>query len=340
VFSKDNLIFWSLVGLGFVAGGLFYTFLFQQLSVLGPIYFAALAMPVILFERGQLFPRLYAWMNTFSNIPYLGLRFALYHIFFFTSCAAIGTLLWSLSLGPPTWVDAAILPLDGLVYSFVMSLILIFTLRVRDLIGHQNFTSMMVGRYRWPREEERLFLLVDLIGSTSFAERHGGMKTMSYLKDLFEIFALPVSRYRGSIDDYLGDAVLISWNVASGIREGACIRCICDVLHEIQCLQNHWCASYGETPRLRMALHCGLVTVGEIGKNNCKITYFGDTINTTSRIEMLCKELCKPILLSDAVAERLPTLEFVTVAPVGQYFVKGKSEPLCVSELRWNSPTG
>ncbi len=45
----------------------------------------------------------------------------------------------------------------------------------------------------------------------------------------------------------------------------------------------------GQVPRLRAALHGGTIITAEIGIDHHKITYFGDTINTTARLESFAR---------------------------------------------------
>ena len=67
-------------------------------------------------------------------------------------------------------------------------------MRVRDLIGSEVFLSLLIGRYHRPVREERVFLFVDLVGSTRFAELHGNMRAQDFLSAFFAALAEPVGR--------------------------------------------------------------------------------------------------------------------------------------------------
>lgn len=155
------------------------------------------------------------------------------------------------------------------------------------------FASLLLSRYRRPRSEKRIFLLVDLVGSTRYAERCGNLRTQQYLGEFLKTVALSVRRFGGTVDDYIGDAALITWRFEKGTHRSACIRCVLHIFQAIQAKKNLWIHEFEEAPRLRAALHGGPIIVAEIGLDYRKITYFGDTVNTTARIEGLARQLGK-----------------------------------------------
>lgn len=55
---------------------------------------------------------------------------------------------------------------------------------------------------------------------------------------------------------------------------------------------------FGLVPTFRVGLHGGPIVAGECGDDKREIVYFGDTINTTARIQEACKELGRPLLVS------------------------------------------
>ncbi|MGO8654062.1 adenylate/guanylate cyclase domain-containing protein, partial [Rhizobium ruizarguesonis] len=68
-----------------------------------------------------------------------------------------------------------------------------------------------------PVKEERVFLFIDLVDSTAFAEKHGYLRAQQLLSSLFATFAEPVRLHKGMINDYVGDAAIITWPLARGI---------------------------------------------------------------------------------------------------------------------------
>jgi class 3 adenylate cyclase len=224
---------------------------------------------------------------------------------------------------------------SGFAYALLVSALASFVFRIRDLIGPRVFTSLLLGRYHRPVSENRIFLFLDVAGSTRFAEQHGDLAAQRYLGAIFSALARPVHRSRGSIDDYVGDMALVSWTIAQGARDAACLRCVFDFEAAIAAEADRWIAQFGQVPRFRAALHCGSVVTAEIGLERHKIAYFGDTLNTTSRLETLAKQLEIPVLVSGDLLLCLEPLPGDLVAEdLGSHAVRGRNQPLQVASIR------
>ena len=248
--------------------------------------------------------------------------------------AIAGVLLWSAGLTRGTLADAALPTLRVLAFALGCAAVLVFLVRVRDLIGAHAFVSLLTGRYHRPVTEERVFLFVDVIGSTSYAERHGDLRTQAYLGAFFAALAEPVRRNGGSIDDYIGDMALITWPMAKGVKEARCVACVFEFADQIEQDKAAWQRDFGQVPAFRAALHGGSVVTAEIGVDRHKISYFGDCVNTTARLEALCRTLDAPILISSDLLERLPDLSgLIDVRALGEHLVKGRDRRLTVFAL-------
>ena len=79
--------------------------------------------------------------------------------------------------------------LRGTVFSLVMFTVALFTAQMRSLIGGRALANVLLGRYYRPRQEERLFLLFDLKGSTPLSVRLGD-------EQFHELLVRPVLRHR------------------------------------------------------------------------------------------------------------------------------------------------
>ena len=87
-------------------------------------------------------------------------------------------------------------------------------------------------------------------------------------------------------------------------------------------------------PRFRAALHGGRVVAGEVGVDRRKIAYFGDTVNTTARLESLCRDMDTPILISAELLARIPALPpDVHATNLGAHILRGRDHPLGVLAL-------
>jgi adenylate cyclase len=76
------------------------------------------------------------------------------------------------------------------------------------------------------------------------------------------------------------------------------------------------------------------VVAAEIGVDRHKISYFGDTVNMTARLEALCRELGAPVLISSELLARLPRLPGgIGATDLGPHEVRGRDRPLTVVAL-------
>jgi adenylate cyclase len=231
--------------------------------------------------------------------------------------------------------NAMLMTDTGLLYALGISALVVFVFRVRDLIGPGVFANLLIGRYHRPISEERIFLFLDVTGSTRFADRYGDREAQAYLGRVFNALALPVSRARGSIDDYVGDLALVTWTMDRGLRDAACLRCVFEFAGRLTAEAESWRSRFGQVPEFRAALHCGPVVTAEIGLERHKIAYFGDVVNTTARLEALSKALGVHVLVSADLLDRIGSLPDDLIAEdLGTHALRGRAEPLAVAAIR------
>ncbi len=72
----------------------------------------------------------------------------------------------------------------------------------------------------------------------------------------------------------------------------------------------------------------------EVGGDRHKISYFGDVVNTTGRIESLCRTLDAPLLISSDLLDRMSALpDGIRARPLGAHALKGRGQMLTVLGL-------
>ena len=76
--------------------------------------------------------------------------------------------------------------------------------------------------------------------------------------------------------------------------------------------------------QFKAGVHCGRVTVAEVGEIKTEIAYHGDVVNTASRIQNLCNVFEKPLLVSESLVERLPEKDRARVYFVAEAALRGK----------------
>lgn len=90
---------------------------------------------------------------------------------------------------------------------------------------------------------------------------------------------------------------------------------------------------YGLVPTFKAGIHSGKVVAGEIGIIKRDITYSGDVLNTTSRIQSMCKKFNEEIIASaNLIAELQPSNNYAT-RTLGSIKLPGKAKEILLSGL-------
>jgi adenylate cyclase len=194
------------------------------------------------------------------------------------------------------------------------------------------------GKYHHPRNEKRIFMFLDLNSSTSIAEKLGNEKYHQLLKDFFSDLTNPVLDNRGEIYQYVGDEAVVSWPYEYGIEKAQCIHCYLDIRNRIDQKKQHYLDKYGLVPGFKAGIHFGTVIAGEIGVIKRDITFSGDVLNTTSRIQGMCKELQVDVLISGELAKQLPGSALYTSRSMGANKLRGKENDIELMTLEISIP--
>jgi len=213
-------------------------------------------------------------------------------------------------------------------FSLVVAVIFVITLQAAGLVGRRTFRDLVLGRYRRPRAERRFFLFVDVVGSTTIAERLGPMQAHRFLSRVFSAVAEPVAVCRGEIYQYVGDEIVVTWTEADGAIEARPLRCYFEMSAAVDALGAEFAAQFGAEAELRAALHLGDVIAGEVGEQRRAIVFHGDVMNTASRLEQATREHgCRFIASADALRAFGPLPELVS-RDLGALALRGRKEPI------------
>ncbi|GGE02960.1 adenylate cyclase [Aureimonas endophytica] len=334
--SNRNPTFWIAMIAVSASFGVLYEMLLDEdgLSGVGIIYGTCIGGLAITYERGAFLAEYRAHLRRLPTLAYFATAEASLLAVVVCGMMLAGALAWALGLSNKELLEAVVPRPVPLLYSMAVSALLVFVLRIRDLIGAETFLNLLLGRYHRPVSEERAFLFLDLVGSTTYAEKHGDLAAQEFLKAVFAAIAEPVRRHRGQVDDYVGDQIIISWPLARAVEGARCVTCIFAVRETLRLDREWWMSRFGLVPELRAALHGGSVVTAEVGVDRHKIAYFGDVMNVTARLEGLCRETARPVLVSDAILDRiLPLPEGILSEALGRYHLRGRNGTMLVHAL-------
>ena len=200
----------------------------------------------------------------------------------------------------------------------------LFVLQISQRFGQGDLERLVRGKYFNPKEEDRFFMFLDMKGSTNIAEALGHQKFFALLNDFFHDITDAILITEGEIYQYVGDEVIISWTREKGMRDANCLKCFFSVREAVYQQSDYYQSHYGLVPEFKAGVHFGTVTIGEIGRIKKSVTYSGDVLNTTSRIQYLCNEFGETLIVTKDILELLGDIPYQT-RNLGEVELKGKS---------------
>jgi adenylate cyclase len=220
-----------------------------------------------------------------------------------------------------------------MVWCIVVTVTQLF-LQINNKFGQGVFWNILRGKYNTPKEEQRIFMFLDMNASTTIAEKLGDKKYHALLKDIFTDITNPILDNKGEIYQYVGDEVVIAWKYEEGIRDSKCVQCFFDIKLQLKELHDKYMQQYGLVPSFKAGIHCGRVIAGEVGIIKRDITYSGDVLNTTSRIQNMCREFNEEVIVSGDLAASLTLADNFATQPLGSIKLRGKQKEMLLIALK------
>lgn len=209
----------------------------------------------------------------------------------------------------------------------------IILLPIYDKYGPGNFRNLLLGRYFHPKEEERIFMFLDIRSSTSIAERLGDQQYFRFIHDFINDATEPIIYTKGEIYQYVGDEIVVSWKMKKGLEDANCVACFFEVQAAIQKASDYYLKHYGQIPTFKAGLHYGTVISGEIGTVKKELAFSGDVLNTASRIQAKCNKHRVDLLLSDDLLALLTLSDNYQVKNIGSIQLRGKAKAIDLSTV-------
>jgi adenylate cyclase len=186
-----------------------------------------------------------------------------------------------------------------------------------------------------PRKTEITVMFTDVRGFTSISEKLDAQDLAALLNEYLTDMTQIVFRQNGTLDKYIGDAVMAFWNAPIQVRGHATEAChaALAMIARLREMQKKWNAEGKPVLDIGVGLCTGVASVGNMGSElRYGYTAMGDTVNLSSRVEGLNKEYGTHILLSDTTyaAVEDPMLVFRELDLIR---VKGKLQPVTLYEL-------
>lgn len=216
-----------------------------------------------------------------------------------------------------------------LVYGFVVIFFINLVKLINRKMGPGILLKFITGRYHSPREEDRIFMFLDLKSSTTIAEKLGHFKFSRLIQDCFYDLTDVVKNYNAEIYQYVGDEAVITWKLEDGLADDNCIHFYFAYKEQLLKRTKYYEKNYGLLPQFKAGINCGKVTVAEVGEVKTEIAYHGDVLNTSARIQSMCNEFGKELLISEFLKDELDLNGF-NINNMGEIMLKGKIEPVTI----------
>ncbi|PKL50815.1 MAG: hypothetical protein CVV42_02075 [Candidatus Riflebacteria bacterium HGW-Riflebacteria-2] len=175
----------------------------------------------------------------------------------------------------------------------------------------------------------------DVAGFTSISEALTPEELVVLLNEYLGAMTDLLFEYGGTLDKFIGDAVMAFWNFPRKQDDHAVRGCLCALAmqRKINELQIGWAERGLPRVSARAGLNTANVVVGYMGSSKAQMNFtcMGDGVNLASRLEGANKEYGTALMVSDATFQRA---KHVVVGRFLDFLaVKGKKEPVKVHEL-------
>ncbi len=214
--------------------------------------------------------------------------------------------------------------------------------RANELISRyvaaQVAEQIMAGNYAAVNQHARRRLTIffsDIVGFTEIADRLEPEDVSQVLNDYFSEMSAIAESYGGTIDKFIGDAVMILFGAPVACAEHtqalAAVRMALEMQQAIARLGQQWRDRGIEADfRVRIGINTGVATVGNFGSSGrMDYTAIGRQVNLASRLQAGCA----PGKIAISHASWLLVHDEIPCVSRGEVSVKGLQQPVKVYEV-------
>jgi adenylate cyclase len=184
-------------------------------------------------------------------------------------------------------------------------------------------------------EKELTVMFSDIRSFTTYSEKHTAKEVIGVLNEYLTQMTNMVFVSEGTLDKYIGDAIMAFWGAPVVQEDHAYRACttalsMTEFLHDV--LHPKWEAEGKEKLNIGIGLNTGNMVVGFVGSQAIKnYTLIGDAVNLGSRLEGTTKEYRVEIIISEATYEMVKM--DMLCRELDHIRVKGKTKPIRIYEL-------
>jgi adenylate cyclase len=186
-----------------------------------------------------------------------------------------------------------------------------------------------------PKKTDITVMFSDIRGFTSISEKLDAQELALFLNQYLSDMTRIVFDYHGTLDKYIGDAVMAFWGAPfeeAGHAARACNAAL-EMMKRVRELQKQWEAQGKPSLEIGIGLNTGVASVGNMGSAlRYGYTALGDAVNLSSRLEGLNKDYGTHIIVNETTYQAAKDDGFV-FRELDLMRVKGKLQPVTIYQL-------
>ena len=162
------------------------------------------------------------------------------------------------------------------------------------------------------QRKELTMLFSDIVGFTSFSEQRTAEEVVAQLNEYLGAMAEVVFRWNGTLDKFVGDAIVVFWGAPLDQPDHAelAVKCALHMRQRLEELHKKWLAEGKYPLDMGIGINSGEVLVGNMGAEGRKMDYtmIGDQVNLASRVEGLTRKFKAPIVITEHTLKHIQPL--------------------------------
>ena len=174
----------------------------------------------------------------------------------------------------------------------------------------------------------------DIVGFTTLSEGMSPEELVSQLNEYLSVMTDSIIEYKGTIDKYMGDAIMAFWGAPLYLEEHPYYCCVAALaqIKKLEVLRNNWDSRGLPKLEIRIGINTGLAILGNMGSNHrMNYTCMGDSVNLGSRLEQINKNYSTKIIISEFTYQRVKDRIYARELDIVK--VKGKNMQVKIYEL-------
>ena len=178
-------------------------------------------------------------------------------------------------------------------------------------------------------------LISDIRNFTKITEKYPPDQLVQILNEYFTEMAKIIFENQGSLDKYIGDAIVAVFGSLIPLENSAefAVRAAAQMMKRMTALNERWAGQYGLVMNIGIGINTGQVFLGNVGSpERMEFTVIGDTVNVTSRLSDLA-QAGQILTTRDTLACLGTDIKYRELPPAE---IKGKSGKLEVFEILYS----